>query len=385
MKHYEAEELVGAKRWLMNSGIQNIDNSQPESGSINAWFDPELKKYSFAYSEITGYGITAFIFLNRIFHEARLIEKAIMAAEWLQNNSVHSKIKGYRCRFDLEKKEFSPENVCSFDNAMCLNGIVNLYKETKKSKYLDEGRRIADFLIEKMQKPDGSFHVRFDGLTCEPVHSYKTWSTQSGSFHAKNAIGLLNLFSITQEKKYKEAAIKIAEWARNLQQDDGRFITHMKEGFTHAHPHCYSVEAMFAIGILCGRKDFIDSAVKGAEFLMSMQLESGGISCFYNGEMLPYERADALAQTIRLWIIGAKYGLKLDNKKIEAAVSRLKSFHRGNYEAKEVKGCFVYGYDEEGKKLEHANSWVTMFSLQSLYMYGQFKNNSQDFDITLLI
>lgn len=385
MRNYDAEELANAKQWLLNSGIQNLNESEPQFGSINGWFDNEREKYSFAYSEVTGYGITAFIFLNGIFHDKELIERAKMAAEWLENYAVHEQIKGYRCRFDLEKKEFNPSRVCSFDNSMCLNGFINLYKETKKQKYLDEGQRIADFLIEKMQKSDGSFHVRFDGLTGKAVHSYDTWSTQSGSFHAKNAIGLLNLFSVVEENKYKESAIKIGEWARKLQQNDGRFITHRKEGFTHTHSHSYAVEGMFGIGILCGREDFINSGVKGAEFLINMQLYSGGISCFYDGNKSLYERVDALAQTIRLWAIAAKYGLKLDEKKIEAAVSRLKFFHRNNNERKEVKGCFVYGYDEEGKKLEHANSWVTMFSLQALHLYEQFKNNSLNFDITLLV
>jgi len=383
--NYLREGLVNAKQWLMDSGIQNTDDSEPECGSINAWFDPELNKYSFAYSEITGYGITTLIFLNKVFHDPKLVERAVLAADWLQSSSTHNKIGGYRCRFDLEKKEFSPANVCSFDNAMCLNGFVNLYKETKKSKYLDEGIRIADFLIGTMQKPDGSFHTKYDGLTCEPVHSYKTWSTQSGSFHAKNALGLLNLFSITADRKYMESAIKIGELAMKMQQPDGRFVTHKQEGFTHAHPHCYSVEGIFAVGMLCGRKDFIQSAVKGAEFLKSMQLESGGISCFYDGNISMHERADALAQAIRLWIMGKKYGLEIEDKKIEAAASRLKSFQRRNNPRKEINGGFAYGYNEEGRKLEHANSWVTMFSLQALHMYEQSKTNSLDFDINLLI
>lgn len=385
MTYFKTEELSLAKQWFLNSGIQNLDKSEPEFGSINAWFDNEKDKYSFAYSEITGYGITTFIFLNKIFNETELIKRAEIAADWLTNYSVHPNIEGYRCRFDLEKKVFSPARVCSFDNAMCLNGLVNLFKETRKQKYLEEGLRIGKFLIEKMQKSDGSFHVRFDGETGRALHSYDTWSTQSGSFHAKNSIGLLNLFSVTGDDKYKDSAIKVGEWIKKLQQADGRFVTHIKEGFVHIHPHSYTLEGMLALGLLCERPDFIEIVVKGLDFSLNMELGLGGISCFYKDHKLPYERVDALAQTIRLSILGIRHGLKIDEKKLDIMVTHLKSFQINYSEKKELKGSFIYGHTEEGQKLEHANSWVTMFSLQSLELYEQFKKNSLDFDITLLI
>ena len=166
---------------------------------------------------------------------------------------------------------------------------------------------------------------------------------------------MFNFFSVTGDNKYTESAIKIGEWAKKFQQHDGSFVTHRKEGFVHMHPHSYTTEGMLALGLLCNRKDFIKSAVQGMKFSIGMQLESGGISCFYRSHnKSPYERVDALAQTIRLFILGTQHGLKMDKKKIDAAVARLKLFHRYDSEKKEVKGCFVYGYTEEGKKLEHA-------------------------------
>ena len=45
--------------WLTKSGIQNSQNRKKIlSGSVNAWYDPVKKKYSFVYSEINGYFMT---------------------------------------------------------------------------------------------------------------------------------------------------------------------------------------------------------------------------------------------------------------------------------------------------------------------------------------
>ena len=56
--------LKNSISWLDKSGIQN--NSKKKnllSGSINAWYDPSKKKYSFVYSEINGYFMTMMVFL----------------------------------------------------------------------------------------------------------------------------------------------------------------------------------------------------------------------------------------------------------------------------------------------------------------------------------
>ena len=52
-----------ATRWVEKSGIQNL--SGKNAGSINAWYDPKRKKYSFIYSEINGYFLTTSVYLYK--------------------------------------------------------------------------------------------------------------------------------------------------------------------------------------------------------------------------------------------------------------------------------------------------------------------------------
>ena len=52
-----------ALKWLVKSGIQNNNkNNLSEYGAFNAWYDTKTKKYSYLYSEITGYLITSMVF-----------------------------------------------------------------------------------------------------------------------------------------------------------------------------------------------------------------------------------------------------------------------------------------------------------------------------------
>ena len=57
--------ILSAKDWLVNSGIQNTKGD--EIGGFNAWYDLGANEYSYVYSEITGYGITTLLFLNKFY------------------------------------------------------------------------------------------------------------------------------------------------------------------------------------------------------------------------------------------------------------------------------------------------------------------------------
>ena len=70
--------------WLEKSGIQNsLNKKNLLSGSVNAWYDPQKKKYSFVYSEINGYFMTMMAFLYKRTGEKKYLNKGLEAAKWL--------------------------------------------------------------------------------------------------------------------------------------------------------------------------------------------------------------------------------------------------------------------------------------------------------------
>src|SRR3989344_8496598 len=367
-----------AKNWLLNSGIQNLEGEH--KGAFNSWFDMDKKNYSYAYSEITGYAITTLIYIHNLFKEEILLERAKLAANWLIDKTTH-KSGGILCRYFYKETEFmgSFENkeIYLFDCGMVLNGIINLYDITKENKYLKFSEKLADFMISK-QKQDGSFYAVYNERDNSLTDDEEKWSTQSGAFHNKLAIGLLKLYSITKNEEYKNSAVKICDYSLKFFENDGRVITFSKTGDSLFHPHCYAAEGLYVAGKYLNNKKYLEFSKKATEYLFNNQKENGGIPQFFrNNKLIDFERTDILGQALRMGILHS-----IKKGKLEILKQRLLEFQNTK---EEQKGGFIYGYDDKGNKYEHINSWCTMFALQALILYEQKSENKVNFEGFLLV
>lgn len=374
------------REWLLNSGIQNINKDKKTNGGFNSWYDIDKRTYPFIYSEITGYGITTLLYMNKNSKEEILIDRTKLAADWLITNA-YGKCGGIKTRYFLDDKSFRNQEMYVFDAGMILYGIVNLFKVTKIPKYLDAGKNIANFLL-KCQKQNGLFYAIYDAEKDAYIDKEGKWSTQSGSYHAKVAMALIDMFNITKEEAYRKAAMKICHASIKLQKRDGRFISLKENGDTHLHPHSYSAEGLLYVGDKLNNNEYILSAVKACEWALKNQLSNGGIPYYYenNGHGIPYERVDVLAQTLRLGCL--LYSMKRLEEKYVDNLKRLKDrlcefqITKG---AKEEKGAFFFGTDYDGNQRNHANSWCSMFAFQALDMYERAFKNRENISTDLLI
>jgi uncharacterized protein YyaL (SSP411 family) len=357
-------EIELAKDWLLNSGIQNLDGEH--KGAFNSWFDVNKKNYPYAYSEITGYAISTLIYLYDLTKEEVFLERGKMAADWLMNKATHNS-GGILCRFFYEEKEFmgsfENEEMFLFDSGMVLNGITNLYEITKENKYLEFSKRLVDFMIGK-QKQDGSFYAIYDAKNDKLTDSGDKWSTQSGAFHNKLTIGLLKLYKITKDERYKDSAIRICNYSLKFFKEDGRIINFSKTGDSLFHPHCYAAEGLYVAGKYLNNKKYLELSRKATDYLFTIQKQNGGIpQMFKESKLVEFERSDILGQALRIGVLHS-----IEHSKLERLYKRLLEFQNLN---EEQKGGFRYGYDDQGKKYYHINSWCTMFALQAMILYKQ--------------
>lgn len=372
------KEIELAKDWLLNSGIQNLEGEH--KGAFNSWFDVNKRNYPYAYSEITGYAISTLVYLYDLTKERIFLERAKMAADWLMNKATHNS-GGILCRYFYGRTEFmgsfENEEIFLFDCGMVLNGMTALFELTKDKKHLEHCKKLADFMISK-QKSDGSFYAIYDAKNNKLVDDGEKWSTQSGALHNKLSIGLLNLYKITKDEKYKQSAIKICDYSLKFFQKDGRVVNFSKTGDSLFHPHCYAIEGLYVAGNYLKNKDYLELAKKATQYLFNNQKENGGIpQMFKDGKLIEFERTDILSQALRAGVL-----LNIEKNKLERLKSRLLEFQNLN---KEQKGGFKYGFDDERNKYEHINSWCTMFALQSLILYKQLIENKIKFNKFLLI
>jgi uncharacterized protein YyaL (SSP411 family) len=392
------KRITLAKSWLLHSGIQNIGGETPVRGGFNAWYDLDNNNYFYTYSEITGYAITTLLYLYWLKKEQILLDRAKLAADWLIEKALHNvrAVGGaVRTRYYYNQKKsdknysFEGNIVRSFDNGIVLNGLSNLYEFSSQENYYLISKKIAD-LILKMQKSSGLIYPEYNLKNKKLGESYEKWSTQPGSFHVKIIVGLINFCRYSNDKKYEQAAKKLCNKILEFQKEDGRFIT-FKEDNTHLHPHCYSAEGLLLAGLYFREEKYIRAALRATKWLLNNQMENGGLPSLYvKGRFIKFERADILAQTLRLATLFLNMNLleKSYKKNVEKLVDRLISFQYTKEGSQ--KGGFFYGYDVDyktlkEKKTNHLNSWCTMFALQALIMYKQYLKNRLSFNIKLFI
>lgn len=357
----ENNPLKLAGQWMLDSGIQS-----PEGGFF-VWYDLINNSHSFLYSEITGYGITALLFLRKLYSNDIFLERAIKAAEWIEKSALHPcggvKARLYQDDAGADRMySFHGENLFTFDSGMVLYALVCLYKTTGTKQYLDMALKISSFVLE-MQNSDGSLNPIYQAKTNSKITNNDKWSNQPGSFLAKVSLGLIELFKVTGREEYKKAAVKLCEFALTKQDPSGRFITDESLKTTHLHPHCYTAEGLWYAGTLLTESNFTEAANRAVSWVIR-HAGNMGINELYepkSGSFNDFQRSDVLAQALRLGNIFCpnQGGVKL----LKDALLEYQYINPGSAQ----NGGFFYS-----KKNRHVNSWCTMFALQAIALQRNY-------------
>lgn len=352
--------------WLLYSGIQNPESSYDIdgidiSGSFNAWFDLEKNNYPYVYTEISGYALTLLLYLYKETGDNIYLKRAQKVGNWLLK--IQNYTGAFPTAFYLSDSSIrKPDSFLSFDAGMVFNGLANLYRHTNQEKYLISAKKAADWILN-YQKKDGSIAAMISKDGSKIKDNEETWSSQPGSYHAKLAIGYLNLHDLTKEENYLKAARKLCDYALSFQQSNGQFFTYGKIKGTNFHPHAYTAEGLFVAGIYLNEAKYKKSAQKATQWAISYNKE-GIIPRQKHKNTLNYnERIDVLAQIYRLATL---LGIKNDsNEKILNHILN----HQYFGENKSQHGGFLFGKLSSGEKAPHINSWVSMFALQALKLH----------------
>ena len=373
--------LFKSEYWLLNSGIQNLDKKSKFYGSVNAWYDINKKKYSFVYSEIIGYFLTLMVYLYNLTNNKKFINRALLAASWLIKNAQYSN-GGFKCLFAIDKNIphlYKKNLIYSFDNGVILNGLCSLYKVSKKKYLLNSATRCANWLVKNCTNSRNQIKPVFDILDNKFYDSDKDWSTTSGSYHTKVSIGLANFYTISKKKIYLEKALSICKKSLEYQDAKGRFISFLHKGGTNAHPHCYSAEGLWSLGIYHKNKLFLNASKKGLGWILSKRNKFGNIPRLYlDGKCIFHERADSIAQVLRLFFLhNNKSRTQKSNKMIINNLLKILFKYQITSKNKRTNGSFLWGKNSNGKVIFHSNSWVTFFSIQAFYLYKNILQNNK--------
>ena len=388
--------------WLVNSGIQESDADNPGYGGFYQSYNTRVKAHNFIYSEITGYGISLLCNLYGWAKEPIYLTLARRAAEYLltaQYRGEPSDVHGaFRYGPDWQRKLERANEFYSFDNAVCISGMVDIHHLTNDSRYLEAALLAGDWLVTEAQYPDGAFRSMYDldqgGFDHTKLRDI--WYEDRACLNAKNTLGLVRLHAASNRSVFRERAIRTGDWVLGLQNPDGSIRVNENHAYIFTHAHCYAVEGLFYLYAMTGSEKHRQAALEGGNWLLSKQDNRGRLFEDYQrgildlnigrmkakhpaallnamtGPLFRRIRSDVLAQSVRIWVLS--YHLTGEEKYLSASERTLhflvkmqcKDIQGPNadkglrYSARNLFGSYRYS--------SALTAWSTMFYIHALHM-----------------
>jgi len=351
-------------------------------GYFFCWYDADSKEYPFVYTEMLGYGISTLLYFYQKTSDRRYLERAEKTGDWLIEN-VTSQNGAFKWKYFLNHKT-ADEVLYAFDNAMCVRALSDLHRLTEKGKYQKAAIKSGKWLLEEMREDDGSFRARYDPES--QVYGGNRWSHRAGAYHSKIGMGLPEVER--NLPKFDNATRTLGKWVLSLQTGDGRFITNPGSTDTYVHAHCYAAEGLLNMGMPASNSSFIDAALKAAAWLKTIQRTEGTVGRWYRDGigLMDDDNMDALAQSIRLWILCDALQDRIDyTESIENGLSCLLRYQNLDDDPR-TRGGLHYA-SLNGEVVPHINCCVSLFTAQVLQMYLERVSGtlSIDFEVKWLV
>jgi len=331
----------------------------------------------FLFTEVTGYALLDDLTLFSLTGNPHYVDKAKKSAAWIMSHGQDTS-GGVLTRYYFERdtdpalsdKSFAGRRIFTFDVAICLRGMVNLYLYTGDKAVLNSAVRMGDYLLECVVSPEGEVTAIYDAAKGQPVSADRNkWSRCFGAFHSKVGEALIDLHAATQQEKYERAARAICRKVIQFQSPKGNFET--SNGRTELHPHCYATEGLLHVGRMTGEEAFIEAARRATEWALG-HCHDGEVAQVIDSATdapLARFRTDALAQVLALGADLIQMGRIARDKlalldQLAAKVLSMK---------KNGDGYYQYGYYErefKGKiEADTRSYWTNMFCMRGLIRY----------------
>ncbi len=378
-----------ALKWLIETNIRNMDIKKISYGGINNGYDYKNKLYPYIYSEITGYAISLFLNIYKWTKMQEYLDYAKSAADYLIRIQSKSKNKNEygAIPHSISKNTLEIERTYwTFDNAMILNGLIGIYEHINDERYYSSIIRIADWIL-RMQNQNGSFLAYYDAGSGYKKHQIIDFYGDCGCLHVKNILGLMKLFDISKNEKYKEAVLNVCNWAIKLQENDGLFWANEKRKHVFTHAHCYATEGFLLAYDKLKNEEYLKVTRLSGDGLIKLQNSDGSLYRMYKisknkikERFFPWKTVDATAQSVRIWLIL----FKLTNNELYfnaslKGVDFLKSMQELNTFDKNRYGGFYYQTSDctiNKRVSEIMFTWCAQFSISAYYSFLNINRNN---------
>jgi len=338
--------------WLAHSGIQ------AESGGVSRYLIGNPHRYRDTSTEITAYSILGYLYLPLPGHTG-LLSNALRAGQFLCYDAGDPKNGLFP--FELPLSGFPPSNlVYFFDCGIIIRALLALWNTTGDRMYLERAEGCGAALMSKMSRVDGSFFPLFDLSTGTPFTGGDQWSLQPGVHQLKVGMAFMELAEVTSSGLFSRTAEDLLQSC--LRQHEMFLPGAMEEDRVadRLHPYCYFLEGLLP---------FVERRFDCAQVL---QAGLSRVENFSASTRATLDRCDVVAQLLRLRLIADYMGIaELDVSAAAEAAERLPDFQLHSSDRR-TNGAYSFGF-RNGELLCHANPVSTVFALQAIRMWSDYK------------
>ena len=209
-----------------------------------------------SYPETTGYIIPTFFSYAALTGNDDIRQRAIRMADW--EIAIQHKTGGV-----LAGALGDSDQPTVFNTGQVLFGWVRAFEETGQEKYRAAAIRATDWLCD-IQDPNGAW-TAFGS----PMTLHKEKKAKPNTYNTRSAWGILRVYQITENDRYRQAAIKNAEWALTQKHENGWLENNCLQDDSQPFVHtiAYAMRGLLEIGNFCQRSDFLEAAIQTGKVL----------------------------------------------------------------------------------------------------------------------
>ncbi len=335
-------EISRAGEWFFHSGIQT------SKGGVCRYYRSDLERYQPVSTEITGYTISALVYLHSLDRDQRYLDRASAAARFLT-----------RVAWDGQRRAmpFEPGGPAYFfDCGIIVRGLLAAWRATGEQEFLDVAVNLGRSMAADFASETGDFHpvVSLPDKRAS-ARDGSRWSLSPGCYQLKAAMCWCDLAEATGDASFRGPYERLLGFALRTH---GQFLP------GHPDPHKVMDRLHAFAYFLEGLLPSTANPACAAGLCAGIRTLAGHLR-----RLAPeFERSDVYAQLLRIRLYADWAGVSpLDLDAARSEADRLAAFQLHDPDPR-VNGGFSFGV-KGGSLLPYVNPVSTAFALQALALW----------------
>ena len=353
--------LSRAGQWFLRSGIQE------PGGGVARYYRGDLERNQPVSTEITGYTVSALLYLYTVTGDDRYRLHALKSAHFLCREAWD----GHALPFEIRASRDGRLSYF-FDCGIVVRGLLAAWRNAQDPEFLQVATAIGHTMAADFAGNDGEYHPILTLPEKQPVErDPMRWSRMPGCYQLKSALAWSDLDEVASETRFATLYTRALE---SSLRHYGSFLPGHPEPLRvvdRLHAFLYFLEGLLP-----------RAAEKQCAAALCHGIRLVAEHC--RGIAPEFERSDVYAQLLRIRLYADWAGVApLDQAAAADEASTLTAFQIESSDAR-ADGGFYFG--RQGQNwLPHINPVSAAFALQSLALWEQHQRGGEPAPPRLLI